>query len=273
MTEREYNEANGVRRSDLWRMNDSPEKYKYFLDNPQEQTPAMAFGSACHKMILEPATFGDEYAIAPVGIDRRTKAGKEQWEAFMTENEGKTIVSNDDAEIMRGMEEKLEQCKLANDLLRGDGESETPFFWTDEETGEDCKVKLDRLITGEDGKLYVIDYKTASSAETEKFNKSMFAFGYTLQAAMYTEAVRKVRELDYRPGFIFVVQEKKAPFSVNVVQVSPDVMEYGDRQFHTLLNKLHTCKELDEYPGYLPIGGGYNWTDLPAWVDFDEEDE
>ena len=215
MTEREYNEANGVRRSDLWRINDSPEKYKFFLDNPPEQTPAMAFGSACHKMILEPATFGDEYAIAPVGIDRRTKAGKEQWEAFMTENEGKTIVSNDDAEIMRGMEEKLEQCKLANDLLRGEGESEMPFFWTDEETGEDCKVKLDRLITGEDGKLYVIDYKTASSAETEKFNKSMFSFGYTLQAAMYTEAVRKVRELDYRPGFIFVVQEKKAPYSVN----------------------------------------------------------
>ena len=54
MTEREYNEANGVRRSDLWRMNDSPEKYKYFLDNPPESTPALVFGSACHKMILEP---------------------------------------------------------------------------------------------------------------------------------------------------------------------------------------------------------------------------
>ena len=272
MTEKEYNEANGVRRSDLWRMNDSPEKYKYFLENPMEQTPTLAFGSACHKMILEPADFGNEYAIAP-NVDGRTKEGKEIKARFAEENEGKTILTQADADIMAGMEEKLEQCSLALDLLRGDGETETPFFWTDPETGEDCKVKLDRLITGIDGKLYVVDYKTATSAETDKFNRAMFTFGYTLQAAMYTEAVRTVRKLDYRPGFIFVVQEKKAPYSVNIIQVSPEVMEYGDRQFHTLLDRLHTCKELDEWPGYLPVGGGYNFTDLPAWIDFDDEEE
>ena len=65
MTEKEYNEAEGVRRSDLWRMEDSAEKFRYFLNHPVEQTPAMAFGSACHKMILEPNDFGSEYAVAP----------------------------------------------------------------------------------------------------------------------------------------------------------------------------------------------------------------
>lgn len=271
MTEREYNEAEGVRRSDLWRMADSPEKYRYFLENPMEQTPAMAFGSACHKMILEPADFGNEYAIAPQ-INRRTNAGKEEWEAFCTANAGKTIVSQDDAEIMAEMELALEECTLANSLIRGDGETETPIFWTDGETGEKCKVKLDRLITGEDGRYYVVDYKTAVSAQTEKFNRSIFTYGYSLQAAMYTEAVMVEKKLDYRPGFIFVVQEKKAPYSLNVIQVSPEVMEYGVNQFRTLLNRLHTCKELDEWNGYLPVGGGYNWTDLPAWIE-EEEDE
>ena len=53
MTELEYNQAEGIRRSDLWKMEDSPEKFKYFLENPMEQTPAMAFGSACHKYVLE----------------------------------------------------------------------------------------------------------------------------------------------------------------------------------------------------------------------------
>ena len=273
MNEREYNEAEGVRRSDLWRMNDSPEKFKYFLEHPMEQTPAMAFGSACHKMVLEPNDFGNEYAVAPE-INRRTNAGKEQWEAFCSENEGKTILSQTDVDTMAEMEAAMEKCSLAYDLVRGeDGQTEEPFFWTDPETGEKCKVKLDRLITGTDGKLYVVDYKTATSAETEKFNRSMFTFGYTLQAAMYTEAVQICRKLDYRPGFIFVVQEKKAPYSVNVVQVSPDVMEYGVKQYRSLLDKLHTCKELDEWPGYIPVGGGMNWTDLPAWIGFDDEEE
>ena len=62
MTEKEYNEAEGVRRSDLWRMEDSAEKFRYFLDHPVEQTPAMAFGSACHKMILETASTTPESA-------------------------------------------------------------------------------------------------------------------------------------------------------------------------------------------------------------------
>lgn len=272
MTEKEYNEAEGVRRSDLWKMNDSPEKYKWYTEHPVEQTPALVFGSACHKMILEPAGFGDEYAVAPV-CDRRTSDGKLMWKTFMEENEGKTIVSADDAAVMKDMEEALERCSLANDLIRGEGTTEQPFFWTDADTGEKCKVKLDRLIKGLDGKFYVVDYKTSQCAETESFNRSMLKFGYTLQAAMYTEAVMIGYHLPYRPGFIFVVQEKKAPYSINIVQVSPEVMDYGVKQFRTLIGKLHTCKELDEWPGYLPIGGGYNWTDLPAWADMDEEEE
>ena len=46
MTEQEYNQAEGIRRSDLWKMEDSPEKFRYFSEHPAEQTPAMAFGSA-----------------------------------------------------------------------------------------------------------------------------------------------------------------------------------------------------------------------------------
>lgn len=272
MTEKEYNEAEGIRRSDLWKIKESPEKFKYAMEHPPESTPALVFGSACHKMVLEPATFGDEYAVAP-NVDGRTKEGKEIKARFAEENAGKTIVSAEDAALMKDMEEAIERCSLANDLLRGNGETETAFFWTDDETGEKCKVKLDRLITGLDGRLYVVDYKTASSADTDAFNRSMMKYGYTLQAAMYTEAVMINGKLPYRPEFIFVVQEKKAPYAINIIQVSPEVMEYGISQFHTLLGKLHTCKELDEYPGYLPIGGGYNWTDLPAWVDLDEEDE
>ena len=247
MTEREYNEANGVRRSDLWRMNDSPEKYKYFLDNPPESTPALVFGSACHKMILEPGDFGNEYAIAP-NVDGRTKEGKEIKARFAEENAGKTILSQDDADTMTGMEQKLEECSLARDLLRGDGETEVPFFWTDPETGEDCKVKLDRLITGLDGRLYVVDYKTAASADTEKFNKSMFSYGYTLQAAMYTEGVF-CNTFESRK-FAFVAQEKAPPYAVRVYFCDPGFVDDGMATFRELIGIYHKCRASGEWPGY-----------------------
>jgi len=271
MTENEYNKAEGIRRSDLWKLEDSPEKFKWFLEHPEEPGPALIFGSACHKMVLEPQDFLSEYAVAP-NVDKRTKEGKEAWARFTEENEGKTVISSDQFITLTEMREALQKYPLAKKLMYGNGETETPFFWTDRETGEKCKVKLDRLIRIK-RRFAVIDYKTTVSANTEKFNRSVFNYGYTLQAAMYTEAVMKTKRLKYRPAFIFVVQEKTAPYSVNIIQVSPEVMEYGLKQFRTLMDKYHTCKLLDEWNGYLPVGGGMNYTDLPGWVGFEDEDE
>ena len=269
MTENEYNNAEGVRRSDLWKMEDSAEKFKYFLEHPTEQTPAMAFGSACHKMILEPETFGDEYAIAPQ-CDRRTKEGKAMWNAFAEDSEGKTIVGFDDAQAMADMETALEECSLAHKLIRGEGQTEVALFWTDPDTGEKCKAKLDRLLKDEDGKYVIVDYKTAVSAETQRFNYEIFKLGYHFQAGFYSEGLMNVMELDYRPRFLFVAQEKKEPYSLNVIEVTDDVMKIGVAKFHELLQKYHDCKEVDIWPGY--CDDVPNETQLPGWFSLDGEE-
>ena len=270
MTEREYNQAEGVRRSDLWKMEDSPEKFKYFLEHPVEQTPAMAFGSACHKAILEPDDFGNEFAVAP-NVDKRTKEGKETWATFIEQNAGKTIISRDDAEVIESMEAVLLLCQLAKKLIYGKGETEVPFFWTDPETGEKCKVKLDRLVKY-NRRWYVVDYKTTQCAETFRFNSDMWKLGYFMQAAMYTEGVMKAKKLKKRPGFLFVAQEKKPPYSVNVIEVSEEVMNAGVAKFHQLLDKLHACKVIDQWPGYLN-GNVPNDAFVPGWMEREMEDE
>lgn len=274
MTEQEYNAAEGIRRSDLWHMEDSPEKFQYFLEHPMEKTTAMMFGSACHKMILEPEDFGKEYAVAPQ-VDRRTKEGKLQWETFTAEHAGKEIISAEDAETMREMEEALEKCPLAWDLIRGDGQTEVPFFWTDPETGEKCKCKCDRLVN-RDGRMYVIDFKTCTHADTERFNAEIFRLGYHFQAGMYTEGVRHILRQhgisfdDSSIGFMFVAQEKKAPYAVNVIEVSEDVMKIGVAKFHELLERYHECCEVDIFPGY--VDDVPNETTLPGWWQIGEEE-
>ena len=269
MNELEYNNAEGIRRSDLWKMEESAEKFKYFLEHPVEQTPAMAFGSACHKFILETKDFLNEYAIAPV-VDKRTKDGKAAWEAFLAESEGKTIISSDDISTIVDMMDALKACPLAKKLIYGKGETETPFFWTDKETGEKCKVKVDRLVKF-NRRWYVVDYKTTLCAETFRFNSDIFKLGYHLQAAMYTEGVMVSKKLKKRPGFLFVAQEKKAPYSVNVIEVSEEVMGAGIAKFRQLMDKYHECRVLDKWPGY--VGDVPNDAFLPNWMQQEMDDE
>ena len=272
MNEKEYNEAEGIRRSDLWVMNDSPEKFRFRMDNPEETTaPALIFGAAAHKLVLEPDGFYDEYAVAPQ-VDRRTKDGKAAWEQFASENEGKTIISQDDFDTISAMKEVLENNTLASIILFGDGYTEIPFFWTDPETGEKCKAKFDRLIKDDDGRYIVVDYKTAQYAQTDNFNRSVIMHGYHVQAAMYTEGVMKSKKLKKRPGFLFVAQEKKPPYSVNVIEVSEEVMNAGVAKFHQLLDKLHACKVIDQWPGYLN-GNVPSDAFVPNWMQQAMEDD
>ena len=269
MNEQEYNSAEGIRRSDLWKMEDSPEKFKYFLEHPVEQTPAMAFGSACHKYVLENDDFDSEYVLAP-NINRRTNAGKEEWERFCSENKGKTVVSPDDVQVMAEMREAIERCQLAKKLLFGKGETEKAYFWTDKETGEKCKIKCDRIVTYNRRK-YIVDYKTTQCAETNRFNSDIWKMGYHFQAGMYAEGYKAANRKKKLPGFLFVAQEKKVPYSVNVIEVPEDVMTAGVVKFHELLKKMHECKEADLWAGY--VGDVPNDAFVPTWMEREMEDE
>jgi exodeoxyribonuclease VIII len=70
-----------------------------FLDPKRvipEPTPAMRIGSAVHTHVLELDKWDTEYTVAPDGLDRRTKAGKEAWAAFEAESaNGRTVLSRD----------------------------------------------------------------------------------------------------------------------------------------------------------------------------------
>ena len=133
MTNKEYRQDPGISRSDLFEMRKSPLHFQYQMTHPKEDTPALLFGRALHKMILEPGDFESEFAVCPT-VNRRTKAGQEQYAAFMAENEGKDIVSQDDYEVMCEMAEVINKHQLAKKLLTG--EHEQSFFWTDPDTGE-----------------------------------------------------------------------------------------------------------------------------------------
>lgn len=264
MRESEYRQAEGISRSELWRLTESPEKFRWYQEHPEEPTQALIFGQLIHTATLEPEKLLDEFAIAP-NVDRRTKAGKEEYAAWMETVGDKTIVSQDDWIKAAEMVSAQGQSPFVARLLKG--EHEQAFFWTDELTGEACKIRVDCLSTIEqDGKEQpvIVDYKSTTDASSDAFMRQAINLGYDFQAAMYCEGVEIVT--GKKPIFVFIAQEKTAPYAVNIMQADPIFIQRGKDRFRELIGIYHDCKESGNWYGYLGKYGVINNLSLPAWL-------
>ena len=218
MKNKEYRATDAISRSELYVLfSQTPMHMKYYQEHPEEKdSAAMLEGRAAHKLILEPETFEDEFVVAPQ-CDRRTKEGKEIYARFLETAEDKEVILSDMKEKIAAMAEAINQNEHAKRFLTG--EHEQSFFWTDADTGEKCKVRPD-CIAEVDGKKYIVDYKTTDSCMDGHFERSVRKYGYKFQAGMYREGVFQNTFEDY--GFVFVAQEKKAPFAVRVYVCNED---------------------------------------------------
>lgn len=247
MTQEEYRAYPAISRSDLFKLKKSPLHYKYATEHHEEPTPALNFGSAAHKFILEREDFDTEFAIAP-NVDKRTKEGKAIFAEFQEKAEGKTVISIDDFEKIKEMAKAVEEHPIASELIKG--QHEVSLFWTDEQTGEECKVRPDCIHDG-DGKAIIVDYKTTASVEDGAFEKSCRKYGYKLQSGMYREGY--FQNFFEDAGFAFIAQEKEAPYAVRVYQCTDEYMNEGFDEYRALIGLYHECKLADNYRGFEEI--------------------
>lgn len=261
MTEKEYRSAEGISHSQLLKLLESPEKFQYLQEHPEEPTEAMIFGQAFHMMVLQPGIWARNFTVAPE-CNRRTKAGKERWNIFLEESKGKTVLSNSTFVQIKEMADKLCMNKLISRLL--DGECEKEFFWNDDQTGERCKCRVDSLSCI--GIQQVItDIKTTTNADTKSFMRDAIKYGDHVQTAMYIDGVQAItgKETD----FIFIAIEKKPPYAINIMQADPLFIDYGRKEYKRLLNQYHECKTSDNWYGYNGKENYINALCLPEWLE------
>ena len=260
MTEKEYRTHPAISRSELFKIKESPEKFKYHKDNPEDPTPSLVFGQLFHAMVLQPETVWNEFIVAP-NIDRRTKAGKEAYSEFEHNSHEKTIVNADMAELATEMCNALMNNNDAQKLLEGKKESE--FFWIDELTGEECKCRTDVLTQIGDLNI-IVDLKTAESAATENFTRDAVKYGYDFQSAMYKTGVEI--NTGKKHLFVFIVIEKKPPYAINILQADELFIRRGYDMFRELIGIYHDCKITGNWYGYLGKFNQINSLALPAWL-------
>lgn len=260
LTNEQYHRAEGLSFSGMKHLMKSVAHYREYLRTPSEPTPAMLLGTAVHSAVLEDGIERGVVVGAPA-VDRRTKDGKAQWEAFMSEHRGKIILPWDAFQYAGMISKAVKDHPLAQGLLTG-GKAERSIFWTDPETGILCKCRPDFLR--DDG--VVIDLKVTTDASAHAFQRTVGRFRYEVQSALYLEGVSYLLGVPLR-NFVHLVVESEPPFGIAAYVLDDPSLDVGRDIVKRMRHRLASAKDQANAPAYpLEIQN----LSVPNWVHYEE---
>jgi exodeoxyribonuclease VIII len=256
MSNADYHAQSAISKSGLDLIARCPAMFKHRRENPILPTPAMRMGTLVHTAILEPHDLAN-LVVAPK-IDRRSAAGKAEWEAFKVFAEGKEIVDADELDELQAITKAVHAHPAAGQALSMLSSVEDSIFWTDTDTGIDCRCRPDGILTNG----LIIDVKTTKDARPDEFAKSIANYRYHVQSAFYSDGYNAMFGAPPK-GFMFIAVETVAPYLVACYVASPEMIIRGRSDYKRDLTTYARCLETDEWPGLpeKPVK-----IDLPKWA-------
>ena len=252
-----YRKEAGVNQSSLKKILDSPAHYQAALKFKMIPTPAMEMGTAAHCLVLDgEEAFNGAYIKKPDGLSLATKQGKE-WKASVGRKKVLNSGGKDDPwNSVQGMAESLRRLQWYSGT---DSEyikrNEVSIYW--DWMGVRCKARLDSVLI-EEG--IVLDLKTTDSVDPDLFAKKVVGLGYDFQAAYYAKAAEVAFGKEFK--FIFAAIERKAPYTVDLFDVTPDMLAEGMYKCEKALRIYAECEASGEWPNREPQ---IHYLDYPAW--------
>lgn len=222
--------------------------YNYLNPDPnREPSKAMIMGSATHSFLLEKDKFLTEFYIMPK-IDKRSKAGKEEFAWHNKRAEGKMIIDDDEYQILQKMEYNRDKIQLARRSC--EGKIEQSYFG--EYDGVKIKVRPD-IIHESDGGRFIADIKTTRNIKPQAFKYECKKLGYHIQAHFYSTMLGF-----YPKAFRIIAIENVHPYKVDVFTLSDDLLEEGEMLWKNAVS---------QYKKYLETGKphGHLWHKQNAW--------
>lgn len=235
----------------------TPEEFMAQQLEPPKPKPQFDFGHAAHKMVLGK---GGQFAVLDPAVHGRTKDGRVSdkpsatagWKKAeaMARERGKTPITKAQMDMAQRMAGKVFEHETAAKLLKH-GDAEMSGYWHDDATEVRCRCRPD-FLTEIDGRLVIVEVKSAASADPRRFVRAAFDYGYHQSAAWYLDGIRELTGAE-DPGFIFIVAQKDSPFCVSTAQFESEDIELGRRQNRQALDLYASCRESGVWPGYQGI--------------------
>lgn len=228
LTTAEYNEAKGLRSTEIKKILINP--YAYKIREKDKSSASLKMGSYAHALLFEPEAIDNEFGFYCVGRGTKERA-KEITEANkipISDLEGAQIQSAINA--LKGSEvyKLFENC-----------EYEVSCFKEYKEVLLKCKI--DAL-----GKDYILDLKTTSlpnGANPNEFAKNCANYGYYIQASHYMRVTGISK-------FLFVVLELNPPYMIGLYSLDVPSLDFG---FDELDRAIEIYKSLDKFKNNIYI--------------------
>lgn len=213
----------------------------YYFAPAKERTRFMTIGSAIHCAILEPERFSAEYMLLRDAKDRRATEYKQ---AIKNLDEELVLVSSE-ADNVIGMQESVYANERSSKLLRAPGHRELSAFAQDPETGVWVRCRYDLIL--DDGTI--VDVKKTQDARYDAFSRSLLAYRYHVQAAVYSDVYEWITG-DQPESFNFLAIEERAPNSSKVYRIDDTATEQGRKEYRPNLNLYAQCIAENHWPSY-----------------------
>lgn len=236
-----------------------PALFDHGRRHPQPHKRIFDFGHAAHLKVLG---VGPELVTIKAG-NYRTKAAQDARDAAYAED--KVPLLTYEYEQVEAMAAALLKHPVASRLFApGSGKPEQSLFWIDERTGIWRRARPDWLPDPVPGRRMIVpDYKSCTAADLESLSKAVFNFGYHQQDPWYTDGIKALGLAD-DPAFVFVAQEKTAPYLITIFELDEMAKTIGRALNRDALDSYQQCTATDEWP---PYNSAIASLALPAWVE------
>jgi hypothetical protein len=244
----------------LWRSPWNP------LYEPEAKTE-FDIGVAAHLAVLEPSRQADSIVLIEAG-DYRSMKAREARDAARAA--GKVPLLPYQLDIVRAIAGSIRAHPIAGAAFAG-GEAEVTLTWQDPDTGIPCKARPDYLPKHGS---WLVDLKTAASANPRAWRDQAYRLGYHARAAWYLDGAETV--LGRAPEeYWFVIVEKEPPYLVSVITLDEQALHWGRLANRKACELYHRSAAANDWPGYRQPGQNRDRAfriGLPPWAIYQLQD-
>jgi hypothetical protein len=255
-----------VSASDLKTFLKSPRAYFYDKNRtePKPDKKHFAVGSALHEYIMEKDQFDKNFIVSPK-FDRRTKDGKQKYEDFQLIANSKTIIDEQEMEMIKQISVGAKMNRTFMELLDG-SHYEVSCYTFDEITGLKVRLRPDILPMS---KNTVVDIKSCLDSSPRGFKSDVYSYGYSLTSAYYLDFLG-------RENYVFAAMEKNPPYQTSLYVLNDEMTDYGRHQYRMALDLLKWSIDNNYWCDYIEfeiLKESYLLGDLTNVIDTIEKSE
>ncbi len=229
----------------------SPKHYVNYVLAKREPSKEMNFGSLIHCLLLYPDKLNEQFAVMP-SVDRRTKEGKDIYNKFVEDSNGKICVGQDELDEANSIVDSVMTTTAAKSYIEQCYEFEKEFRST--VGGLPFRGFVDGISDN-----FILEVKTASDGSPESIIRDFFNRKYYLQAGLYN--------IVHNLPVVYLVIETKAPYNSLISKATDRYIDQGKNEISSLIDKFKYCMDVTGFnQGYEAMLDKEFSIDLPLWI-------